>query len=74
MKITGVELRRVGLPGFTLPGDTSASARYYVRDLTAPFVLDDGHVAVPSGPGLGVDVDHDFLDEITTATEWIPFP
>jgi O-succinylbenzoate synthase len=45
-----------------------------VRDLTAPFVLDDGHVAVPSGPGLGVDVDHDFLDEITTATEWIPFP
>ena len=62
------------LPGFTLPGDTSASARYYARDLTAPFVLDDGHVAVPSGPGLGVDVDHDFLDEITTATEWIPFP
>jgi O-succinylbenzoate synthase len=62
------------LPGFTLPGDTSASARYYARDLTAPFVLDDGHVAVPSGPGLGVDVDRDFLDEITTATEWIPFP
>lgn len=62
------------LPGFTLPGDTSASARYYARDVTAPFVLDGGHVAVPTGPGLGVDVDPGFLDEITTATEWIPFP
>ncbi|MQA77712.1 MAG: o-succinylbenzoate synthase [Streptosporangiales bacterium] len=62
------------LPGFTLPGDTSASARYYARDVTAPFVLDGGHVAVPTGPGLGVDVDLEFLDEITTAKEWIPFP
>lgn len=63
-----------GLPGFTLPGDTSASSRYYARDITTPFVLDDGHVAVPTGPGLGVDLDQEFLAEITTATEWIRFP
>ena len=47
------------LPGFTLPGDTSASDRYYARDITEPFVLDDGHVAVPTGPGLGVTPDLD---------------
>ena len=39
------------LPGFTLPGDTSASDRYYRTDITEPFVLDDGHLAVPTGPG-----------------------
>ena len=43
------------LPGFTLPGDTSASDRYYRQDLTAPFVLDDGHLEVPAGPGIGVE-------------------
>jgi O-succinylbenzoate synthase len=42
------------LPGFTLPGDTSASERYYEQDLTEPFVLADGRLAVPSAPGLGV--------------------
>ena len=30
------------LPNFTLPGDTSASDRYYAEDITEPFVLDDG--------------------------------
>src|SRR5205085_12110503 len=40
------------LPGFTLPGDTSASDRYYARDITEPFVLDgDGCVVLPTGPG-----------------------
>ena len=41
------------LDGFTLPGDTSASNRYWREDVTEPFVLEDGHVAVPRGPGLG---------------------
>ena len=45
------------LPGFTLPGDTSASDRYYDQDITRPFVLEDGHLAVPTGPGIGVDPD-----------------
>ena len=43
------------LPGFTLPGDTSASDRYYAHDLTAPFVLTDGRISVPDGPGIGVE-------------------
>jgi o-succinylbenzoate synthase len=60
------------LPGFTLPGDTSASDRYYRRDLTAPFVLTDGHLEVPTGPGIGVEPIPEVLEELTTSTEWIP--
>ena len=60
------------LPGFTLPGDTSASDRYFHTDVTAPFVLDDGHLTVPTGPGLGVEPDTDRLTAVTTSTEWIP--
>jgi O-succinylbenzoate synthase len=44
------------LPGFTLPGDTSASRRYYADDLTEPFELVDGRLRVPTGPGTGVTV------------------
>ena len=44
------------MPNFTLPGDTSASARYFAEDLTEPFVLEaDGTMKVPTGPGIGVD-------------------
>jgi O-succinylbenzoate synthase len=58
------------LPGFTLPGDTSASDRYYRRDVTtAPFVLEDGHVRVPVGPGLGAEPDRDVLTELTVSVE-----
>jgi O-succinylbenzoate synthase len=53
------------MPNFTLPGDTSASDRYYHRDITAPFVLRDGRLDVPVGPGLGVEVDIEYLDSIT---------
>jgi len=43
------------MPNFLLPGDTSASARYFSEDLTEPFVLAaDGTMRVPSGPGIGV--------------------
>jgi len=53
------------MPGFTLPGDTSASDRYYHRDITEPFILKDGRLKVPTRPGLGVTVDHEYLDSIT---------
>ena len=53
------------MPNFTLPGDTSASDRYYQRDITEPFVLKDGRLAVPAAPGLGVTVDHQYLESIT---------
>ena len=53
------------MPGFTLPGDTSASDRYYHRDITEPFVLEDGRLRVPTGPGLGVSIDVEYLESIT---------
>lgn len=60
------------LPGFVLPGDISASSRFYARDIvTDPITLDDGHVTVPTGPGLGFDLDKEFLDSITTSSDWI---
>ncbi|MBO0868043.1 MAG: o-succinylbenzoate synthase [Micromonosporaceae bacterium] len=60
------------LPNFTLPGDTSASDRYFARDITRPFVLEDGHLRVPTGPGIGVDPDPDALGEVTTSVDWLP--
>ncbi|MDQ1129572.1 o-succinylbenzoate synthase [Microbacterium sp. SORGH_AS_0888] len=58
------------LPGFTLPGDISASGRFYARDIvTEPAVLEDGHVRVPTGPGLGVEIDPVALEEFTVARE-----
>ena len=59
------------LPGFTLPGDTSASDRYYHRDITEPFVLEEGRLRVPAGPGLGVTVDEAVLREVTTAVDLV---
>jgi O-succinylbenzoate synthase len=55
------------LPNFKLPGDISASARYFHRDVvTHPFALnDDSTLNVPTGPGIGVEVDEDYLDHIT---------
>ena len=57
------------LPNFTLPGDTSASDRYFHRDVTEPFRLHDGRLDVPHGPGLGVTPLPDVLEEITTSVE-----
>ena len=54
------------MEGFTLPGDTSASSRYYAQDVTEPFVLDDGQLPVPTGPGIGVDPIPEVLAGMTT--------
>lgn len=62
-----------GLPNFVLPGDTSGSNRYYSQDLTEPFVLEDGHLRVPVGPGIGVEVLPDPLAQFTTSVENILF-
>jgi o-succinylbenzoate synthase len=59
-------LALAAMENFTLPGDISATARYYAEDITPPFVLEDGHITVPSGPGTGVDVLPDVLDRLTT--------
>ncbi len=55
------------LPGFTLPGDISASARYYAEDIiTEPFTLNpDSTLSVPATPGLGVEVRQDMLERVS---------
>jgi O-succinylbenzoate synthase len=55
------------LPGFILPGDISASDRYYQRDITNErFVLnDDSTIDVPTGPGLGVTIDEGALKQFS---------
>lgn len=62
-------LALASLPGFILPGDLSASDRYYARDITNErFVLNkDSTINVPTGPGLGVTLDAAALDEFTLA-------
>ena len=62
-------LALAALPGFTLPGDLSASDRWFAEDLTDPFVLEDGELAVPRGPGLGVTPRAQVLTEHTNAIE-----
>jgi O-succinylbenzoate synthase len=58
------------LPNFTLPGDIAASRRYFVPDLIEPGieVSAEGTVAVPSGPGIGVEVDWDRVRAATIET------
>lgn len=57
------------LAGFTLPGDISASTRFYAQDIvTDPITITDGHVAVPTIAGLGFTIDHTFLDSVTTSS------
>jgi O-succinylbenzoate synthase len=55
------------LPNFSLPGDIAASKRYYQPDLIDPAieVAADGTIAVPTGPGIGVDIVGDRLDAAT---------
>lgn len=61
------------LPGFTLPGDTSASGRYFAEDITEPFVLGDpagehrGRLRVPDAPGTGVTVREELVRDWASA-------
>jgi o-succinylbenzoate synthase len=59
------------LPNFTLPGDISASKRYYKEDIVDPeFVVNpDGTMDVPAKPGIGVDVNMKMLDKVTVRSE-----
>ena len=59
------------LPGFTLPGDISASSRYFARDVIVPpvTVSANGIVDVPPGLGLGFEVDQEYLEANTENVE-----
>jgi len=57
------------LPNFTLPSDVSGSDKYYARDVVVPPILaHDGVVPVPTAPGLGHEVDVDWVRENSTRT------
>lgn len=63
-------LALASLPGFSLPGDLSASDRYYHEDITLErFTLNpDSTIDVPAGPGLGVTIDPKALKKFTLAS------
>jgi O-succinylbenzoate synthase len=61
------------LKGFTLPGDISASSRYFERDIISPevTVAADGTIAVPDGIGLGFEVDLDLIKRLTETRVYV---
>lgn len=68
-------LALASLDNFSLPGDLSASDRWYRDDITPPVLLDaDGTIIVPDGPGIGVELRTDVLDATTTSSEWLAAP
>lgn len=54
------------LPGFTMPGDISATDRYYATDIAQRFELVNGELAVPTGHGTGAVLDIDAIGQFTT--------
>ena len=67
-------LALASLPGFSLPGDISASDRYYLQDITHErFMLNpDSTITVPDRPGLGVTLDTAALERVTLAKLSLP--
>jgi O-succinylbenzoate synthase len=58
------------LPNFVLPGDVSASKRYWKRDIVAPIeTTPHGTIPVSEAPGFGYEIDHDFLQSIVLEEE-----
>lgn len=64
------------LPNFTLPGDISASKRYYTEDIVEPEfqVNPDGTMDVPVKPGIGVEINWKALDKATIRSLSFSFP
>lgn len=54
------------LAGFTLPGDTAGSSRYWAKDIITPEVtVEKGIIRVPDKPGIGYDIDEEALEQFT---------
>jgi len=62
------------LPNFVLPGDVSASRRYWSRDIISPWVetTPRGTIEVRDEPGFGYPIDMEFLDSVTVRKETVP--
>jgi O-succinylbenzoate synthase len=59
-------LALASLPNFLLPGDISESRRYWAEDIVEPeFVMKDGMMPVPDGPGMGVTLRMDRVESLT---------
>ncbi len=68
----GHNVALASLPNFSLPGDVSPSARYWERDIVIPeWEMNRGLVTVPNAAGIGVEVDVDRVDTLTTQLETI---
>lgn len=63
------------LTGFTLPGDVSASSRYWERDITDPAVevSPRGTITVPDGPGIGFALDEELISSLEVRSETFAF-
>jgi len=61
------------LPNFVLPGDVSASKRYWARDIIRPAVetTPQGTIEIRDEPGFGYELDHEFIRAITVREESI---
>jgi len=61
------------LPGFTLPGDVSASARYWDEDIIEPPVMVscEGTIKAPGGPGIGFEINEDRIESLTVRRETV---
>ncbi len=61
------------LPNFTLPGDVSASRRYWRRDIITPAVETTarGTIVIRDEPGFGYTLDREFLRQITVREETV---
>jgi O-succinylbenzoate synthase len=59
------------LEGFTLPGDVSASARYWEEDIIEPPVTVSSHgtILAPDKPGIGFEVNRARVDRLTVRSE-----
>jgi O-succinylbenzoate synthase len=64
-------LALASLPNFTLPGDISATSRYFSQDITQAFELQNGCLPVPDGPGTGAVVDLDALEACTAQMQTV---
>jgi O-succinylbenzoate synthase len=54
------------MANFRKPGDTASSSRYFTRDIIhQKLETENGLMPVPSGPGIGVTIDWDFLETVT---------
>ncbi|EKN65964.1 o-succinylbenzoic acid (OSB) synthetase [Neobacillus bataviensis LMG 21833] len=63
------------LPGFSIPGDISASSRFWEEDIITPEVtVENGFITVPESPGIGYEINENRLQEVLLAKKTFTFP